>query len=332
MHLRFAFILALTASTSWALSEDNFNQQLDVSPGGKLVVEVDFGTIDVTPGSDNQVSVAAHRKIESDDAAMEKEYFASVPIIVTKEDNTVIVRALRPKDHDRSSSSGDNVRMDAEYTLRVPKNFSAAMRTRGGSITASGLTGEVSADTSGGKLKFAQLTGRLDARTSGGSISLDACAGDLTVATSGGAIDCKSGRGTLDARTSGGSIGVRDFTGDAEVKTSGGKLTLENIQGTLTGKTSAGSITASLPDPVPGNVTLQTSAGSIDVALPAKAAVSVEAKTGMGNVRTEIPMLATRSSESRLEGTLNGGGKSLFLRTSIGSINIRPTPEATASR
>jgi hypothetical protein len=60
--------------------------------------------------------------------------------------------------------------------------------------------------------------------------------------------------------------------------------------------------------------------------------VSVDAKTGMGSVRTEIHMLATRSRDNRLEGTLNGGGKSLVLHTSIGSINIRPSGTPTAAR
>ena len=200
MQLRIALLLLLTASSCWAGSEENINQQLDVSPGGKLIVDVDFGTIDVSPGSDTELSVRAHRKIDANDEAKEKEYVASAPIVITKEGNTVTVRARRQKDRERWGWSG-NVNMDAEYTVKVPKNFNADLRTSGGSIAANGLAGEVTADTSGGKMKFAQLRGPLDARTSGGSISLDTCAGALTVATSGGAIDCKSGSGNLDART-----------------------------------------------------------------------------------------------------------------------------------
>jgi hypothetical protein len=43
-------------------------------------------------------------------------------------------------------------------------------------------------------------------------------------------------------------------------------------------------------------------------------------------------MLATRSSDDRLEGTLNGGGKALNLKASVGSITIRPTTSPTAAR
>ena len=51
----------------------------------------------------------------------------------------------------------------------------------------------------------------------------------------------------------------------------------------------------------------------------------------MGKVRTGIPMLTTRASDDRLEGTLNGGGKSVVLKASVGSINIKPGPETPAA-
>ncbi len=322
MHARIAALFLLTASTSWALTEENVNQQFAVSTGGKLVVDVDFGCVDVTVGSDTEVAVRVHRKIDYRDEAREKEFLAAAPVVITQEGATITVHSRRAKDRERWSWNG-HVEMDADYTITVPKNFNADLGTRGGSISANGITGKIEADTSGGKLKFTKLTGPLEAHTSGGSIALDGCIGSQEVSTSGGSIDCQKGSGSLEARTSGGSIVVRDFTGDTEVKTSGGKLTLENINGAVTGKTAAGSITATFSNPVPGDVTLVTSAGSINISLPEKAAVSVEAKAGMGNVRTEIPMLTNHSSDSRLEGTLNGGGKSLILHTGIGSINIR---------
>lgn len=331
MHFRVALLLVLSSSAAWALSEENHNQQFEIGSGGRLVVDVDFGSIDVSSGPDGKVSIEAYRKIESSDEAREKEYFASAPIVINKEGDTVSIRVRRQKDWGNRNWSG-NVNMDARYTIRVPKNFNADLKTSGGAITANGVAGEMKADTSGGKMKFGQLKGTLEARTSGGSISVDSCQGPIVVATSGGAIDTTNGSGSLDARTSGGSILVRNFSGDTEVKTSGGKLTLENIAGRVTGKTSAGSISCALVDPVPGDVTLQTSAGSIDLSVPAKAGLSVDAKAGMGSIRTEIPMLAMRSSGDRLEGTLNGGGKAVSLKASVGSITIRPTGAATATR
>ena len=47
------------------------------------------------PGPDDKITVAAHRKIDSDNDAQEKEYLASAPVTVSKEGNTVTVRARR---------------------------------------------------------------------------------------------------------------------------------------------------------------------------------------------------------------------------------------------
>jgi hypothetical protein len=333
--IRLLFILVLVLSvfsaSAFGLTEQRVNEEFNATPGGKLVVDVDFGSIELTGAADGKVVVEAYRKIDSNDEAREKDYFAQTPISVTQEGNTVTVRARRPKDAPRWNWSG-SISMDAKYTIRVPKNFNADLRTSGGAVAASGVDGEIKADTSGGKMRFAQVRGRLDARTSGGGITLENIEGPQTISTSGGEIDCRNGRGSLDARTSGGSVTVRTFTGDTNVKTSGGSLTLHEINGAIIGKTSAGSISASLLEPVAGDVRLESSAGSIEVAVPAKAGFNVEAKTSMGKVRTEIPMLATRSDDDRLVGTLNGGGKALHLRASVGSIHIRASAAATAQR
>ncbi|MBA2743386.1 MAG: DUF4097 family beta strand repeat protein [Chthoniobacterales bacterium] len=332
MHNRLALLLLLIAAPAFARTEQNVAEEFDAAPGGKLIVDVDFGTIDVTASGSGKVVVDAYRKIDSSEEAREKEYVADSPILVTKEGDTVTVRA-RSQNRERSNWNwSGNVTMDARYRVQLPKQFNVDLHTRGGSVSVTGIKGEIKSDTSGGKLKFTQLEGPIDGKTSGGSIEMSSCNGDSNINTSGGSIDVKSGRGRLDARTSGGSIAVRDYVGDTDVKTSGGRLALENVSGKITGKTSAGSIDLSLADPVTDDVNLDSSAGSIDVIVPPKAGLTVDAKTSMGKIRTEIPMLAMKSDDDRLQGTLNGGGKSLVLRASVGSITIKPNTAAMTAR
>ena len=52
MIIRTLLLLVAATATASALSEDNVNQQLDAAPGGKIIVDVDFGTIDVSAGAD----------------------------------------------------------------------------------------------------------------------------------------------------------------------------------------------------------------------------------------------------------------------------------------
>ncbi|MGI8480606.1 MAG: DUF4097 family beta strand repeat-containing protein [Chthoniobacterales bacterium] len=323
MITRTLLLLIATLTSASALSNENVNQQLDVAPGGKLVVEVDFGTVDVAAGANDKVSVEATRQIDCRDEAKEKEYIAAAPITVGKEGNTVTIRARR-QPRENSWSWGGHTNMDARYTVQVPRNFNIDLRTGGGTIIANDLAGEIVAHTSGGKLKFAHLQGPITAKTSGGNIELNACEGPLKVNTSGGHIDSVDGKGTLDARTSGGSVVVRNFEGDTDVATSGGSLSLVNLNGKITGKTSGGSIAASLRTAVSGDLDLHTSSGSIELAVPPDAAFNIDAHASVGRVNTELPFVGTRTDGDHLKGQINGGGKSVVLRSGAGSIIIKP--------
>jgi len=334
MIIRVLFLLALAVSTAAALTEENVSQTLDGAPGGRLVVDVDFGTIDVAAGPDNKISVQAHRKIDSDNDAQEKEYFASTPVTVSKDGNTITIRARRQnKDKEKNMNWSGRCNMDARYTVRVPKSFNSELRTGGGTIMVAEITGTMSADTSGGKLKFTHLKGTTGATTSGGSIELNGCEGPLKVDTSGGRIDATDGNGSLEARTSGGAIVVRNFSGDTKVETSGGRLSFENINGKIFGRTSGGSISAKLKSPVPGDVNLETSAGSIELMVPADAGLDIEAEASSGRVTSDLPFTGTRTDRDSMKGKINGGGKSVVLRSGAGSISIRPsTGEVAVAR
>src|SRR6266567_1028715 len=232
MIIRAIILLFAAVATASALSEENVSQTLDSAPGGRLIVDVDFGTIDVSAGPDDKISIVAHRKIDSDNDGQEKEYFASTPIMVSKDGNTVTIRARR-QNKDKNMNWSGRCNMDARYTLRVPKSFNSELRTGGGSIMVAEITGTMSADTSGGKLKFTHLKGPKGATTSGGSIELSGCEGPLKFDTSGGRIEAIDGNGSLEARTSGGSIVVRNFSGDTKVETSGGRLSFDNVNGKI---------------------------------------------------------------------------------------------------
>jgi Putative adhesin len=321
------FILALIAS---AASEENINQQKDAAPGGKLLVDVDFGTINVVTGADDKVVIEASRKIDFGDEAKEKEYFAAAPVAISQDGNIVTVRAHYAKS--KGFWSFGHSEMDGRYTIHVPKRFETDLRTDGGDVTAGEITGNVTVKTSGGKLAFKHLEGTLTADTSGGSIEVKDCHGPIKVETSGGDIIAADGTGTLDAKTSGGRIDVRNFSGDTEVRTSGGNLSLQRITGKIIGKTSGGSIRALIPDAVVGDVRLETSAGNIDVSLPATATVDIDASTSMGEIFSRLPLETSDVDSDHLRGKLNGGGKSVKLETSVGNITIEPSSSEIAGR
>lgn len=324
------FFATIALSGAAGLTIDRANQELDTTPGGRLVVDVDFGSVEVKAGTENRVRLAAERKLDFNDEQRERDYAAAAPITITHEGNVVTVRAHGESTGRRWPWHG-RTSVDATYTVTVPKSFDADLRTGSGCIAASGLIGTVKAETSGGKLMFEELRGALNGNTSGGSVEVKRCTGPLTVSTSGGAIAAAGGSGRIDARTSGGSIAVQDFSGDTNVETSGGRLTLLNINGSIIGRTSGGSVRATLAAPVPGDVRLETSAGSIEVAIPTSAALQIDAVASAGRVSTELPISGERTDRESLRGTLNGGGRSLRLRSGAGSIRILAADSRTSA-
>ncbi|HJX98691.1 MAG TPA: DUF4097 family beta strand repeat-containing protein [Chthoniobacterales bacterium] len=326
--LRNLLVLCAVALTASAASEENVTRQLDVAPGDKLSVDVDFGSIDVSAGADGKVALEAHRKIDFGNETKEKEYLADVPITITKEGNVVTIRSRGKKVNNWNIF---HCTTDASYIVHVPKKFEVGLRTDGGMIVVRDITGNVNAHTSGGRMAFARLEGTLDGETSGGAIEAEDCRGPIGIETSGGHIKVAGGQGSLKAHTSGGRIEVHNFSGDTEVRTSGGSLDFEKISGKIVGKTSGGGIRVWLPELL-GDVKLETSAGSIDLAVPTSAAFTIDANTSVGGVESRLPFQELDAGREHLHGTLNGGGKSIRLATSAGKITIQPAAGERVNR
>jgi DUF4097 and DUF4098 domain-containing protein YvlB len=317
-----SFLLLLTALAAVAATEEQLNQRFTVESGGQLVVDVNFGSIDVVTHASAEVVVDVWRKITRKNKADEEEFLKDHPVTFSQDGNTVTVRCRRKGVG--GWSWGGRSRMQGKYTITVPAQFDAQLKTSAGSIAVSDLAGEVKANTSGGGLRFAHLRGPLDGDTSGGGIHVTDCEGKLKIHTSGGGIDVRGGSGSLDGHTSGGSVVVKGFEGDARVGTSGGGLTIENVVGPVEGSTSGGSVSAVLPSPLPGNVKLSTSGGGVTVVVPAEAAFDLDASTSAGRVSSDLPVTVVgKVARDRLEGTVNGGGKSVVLRSSAGSIHLK---------
>ncbi len=317
-------VLALTSCAALAATEEQTNKTFQVTSGGTLVVDVDFGSINVITNSTDAVVVNAWRKVTRSSVDKEQKFLSENPVVFTQEGNTVTVRcrpAIKEKFH---WFGGFENRNEAKYTIQVPAQFNARLNTSGGGIAVSNLTGEVKADTSGGGLRFAQIQGPLTGDTSGGGIHVTDCGGPIKIHTSGGGIDVTGGSGSLDGDTSGGAITVKSFKGPVSVGTSGGGITIENVAGKVKGDTSGGSILAVLLSPLPGDVSLSTSGGGVTVKVPADLAFNLDAETSGGGVRCDLPVTVQGKPENdRIKGPVNGGGPVLRLGSSGGGIHVQ---------
>lgn len=321
MKLTIALCL-LACGAAFAATEENIHKTFPVTSGGSLVVDVDFGSIDVsTNAASAEIAVDVWRKVTLKDKAAEEQFLRDCPVEFLQESNTLTIRE-RNKTSQHWFGTWHN-RNEGKFTIRVPVQFNTKLRTSGGGIAVCDLSGEVKADTSGGGLQFARLHGPLNGDTSGGAIRVADCEGAINIHTSGGGIDTAGGGGSLEGNTSGGPVTVRQFGGPVSVKTSGGGVTIENIKGIVKAFTSGGSIKAVLLSPVPGEVTLSTSGGGVSVKAPGDAAFNLEAHTSGGGVSCDLPVAVQGTKKhGHLTGAVNGGGVAVVLHSSGGGIHV----------
>ena len=296
-----ALLFLISSVAALAATEEKLDRRFSVHPGGTVVVEVDFGSIDISTNATSEVVVDVWRKIGRRKKADEEAFLRDNPVEFAQEGNTVTIRS-HGKAHWSWSMSGRN-QNEAKYAISLPAQFNARLGSGGGGVRVIDLTGNVKAHTGGGGLSFARLHGPVDGDTGGGGVNASDCAGALNFRTGGGGIEVTGGSGFLDGITGGGSVGVRKFQGPAHVTTGGGGLTIENVDGA---------------------VDASTGGGGISVSVPGTAAFNLDAKTSGGSVSTDLPVTVVgKVEEGRLQGKVNGGGKSVQLRSGGGSIRLK---------
>lgn len=323
----FASLLATVADAA----EKRLDRTFKVMPGGDLNVKVNSGNIKVKGSNANQVVV--HML-----ATGSQNYLDQLKLSADASGNTVSVVA----EHESQSLFGW-LRMGShriEVTVEVPRQFSVDLKTSGGDLDISQVSGTVIGKTSGGDIRLSQLAGSVRAQTSGGDVTAEHIEGDTWVHTSGGRIKAESIDGKLDVGTSGGGIHLGNINGDTVAHTSSGDFSVAGIRGDSDLSTSGGDIRATSLD---GKIRVHTSGGDIDVELvganrgidastsggditlrlPANTGAAVDARTTGGSVRSDLPVTTADFGKKSLKGKINDGGESIQARTSGGDIHLR---------
>lgn len=297
--------------------EETIEQNFTVSPGQTLTLESDLGAVKVTSGTGNRVVVRVTKGVEYGDRERAEQLFSRFDVdmrqtsagvqIDGKYDNPNIRRGRNP--------------LRVVYEIEVPRTFDVDLQTSGGSMVVAGLDGDVRMRTAGGSISVEDIQGTVMAHTSGGSVSAIAVAGNATLETSGGSITVRDMQGAIKLETSGGSITADRVDGDLYAHTSGGSIRLAELRGSAEASTSGGSVSADVIGQPNGTLDLSTSGGSVTVRIDRGVRASVVADASGGRVNSELPITGNME-RTRVQGDLNGGGPSMHLRSSGGSVNI----------
>jgi DUF4097 and DUF4098 domain-containing protein YvlB len=206
------------------------------------------------------------------------------------------------------------------------------LKSSSGSITAESVRGSAQLDTSYGSITCRDISGGdVRLKTSSGKITLSkASFGDCDVDTSYGSITSDELDGNSIKLYSGsGSINViKAAAKTTDISTSYGRITCRDIETSeFTAKSGSGNIEVVCSRSAPADIvaTAITSYGSIDFAAPPNFCGQVDLSTSYGSVKTELPVTLTGElGRKKIKGNVGEGNGRLYLKTSSGSISLKP--------
>jgi hypothetical protein len=295
-----------------ALADTRIERDLNLSSGGKFILDTDTGSVEIVGGSGSGARVV----ITSD-----RDDFESVFDVKFEERSGEVEVKVNKKDGVTNwfKSSGRT-----KFVIEVPESTEVDIDTSGGSITAKNLNAPARLDTSGGAISASYIGGKLLADTSGGSITIEEVDGDVNADTSGGGITITGVRGDVLADTSGGGITISDVTGKIDADTSGGSIKIDQAGGAVRADSSGGPIRVSFS---PGNSaggSMSTSGGGITVEIDSGSNFDIDAHSSGGSVTFDVPVTVQgQVSKTAVKGKIGSGGQLLKMRTSGGGIKIK---------
>ena len=178
--------------------------------------------------------------------------------------------------------------------VETPANLTLEAKTSDGSLSASGLHGDLSFTSHDGSQNLEDVSGSLKLHSWDGSVHL------------------RNGSGTLESHGSDGSQKLSGTFRSVDVSSSDGSMTLELLPGSK--------LTA--PSRIEGHD------GSVTVTVPHDLAAELDVSAHDGSISSDLPLLVngynTRGGARHdLHGTLNGGGPLLTIHTGDGSVKLR---------
>jgi len=130
-------------------------------------------------------------------------------------------------------------------------------------------------------------------------------------------------RGTGRIETTNGRIEVEKTSGALALSSTNGGIKVVQAEGAVKASTTNGRIEVELTRVAEnGDLGFSSTNGGVTVRLPRDVRLSVDVATTNGGIDNEFDLAGGESRRGRLSGDINGGGGTLKIRTTNGSVNI----------
>ena len=289
-------------------AEREMTKVFAVQPGGTVQVDSYRGSITVDEGDAPEVRITVQFDFNVDTEAEAERLRAELQLDVKQEENAVVVTARNPSETGFRLSWQDQVRMELNYQIAVPRACNLTLKTASGNITVGRVAGRMIAEVEKGSAFFRQVDGSIDARARFGNIVISRCSGAVT------------------ARVLRGSISGGTLAGAADLKATNGAIDVLMVRDACTALAEAGDVTVGFPSTIAQPAKITASGGTITAKIDPTANCDVAASALWGAAKCALPLTGEGREESsrRITGRLNRGGPLLTFRANGGSVKIEP--------
>lgn len=175
--------------------------------------------------------------------------------------------------------------------MTIPVEADLAVRISDGRVTVADLAGQLRVRSNNGAIKVARIRGRIELSSSDGRMTGQELEGEVDVTSRDGAL----------------SIGGR-FT-RVQIGSSDGHIELAVAPGSK----------------MESDWRIRSTDGRETIALPRDFAARLDVATNDGRIHSELPITVTGNfGRDWMTGTLNGGDRTLVIRTKDASVNLKP--------
>jgi DUF4097 and DUF4098 domain-containing protein YvlB len=286
---------------------DRFSRQVRLGANGRISLSNGSGSIVVTGGSGDDVSIEAVKRTRGD-----RRLLDSVHIQVDERAGRITIRTVRD-DPGRDRREGVAV----DYVLTIPSQSAIEIKSASGPIRVSNVKGVISAEAASGSVTISGASRVELARSLSGNVEVsDSTLDDgLFAETMSGAVRVHDVKAPM--------LRLKSVSGRVETAALAcDRIEMQSISGRLE---FAGRLSRN------GRYNLTAHSGSIHVTVADEAGFDLDANTLSGSIRSDLPGLrlepTNRDSRGRrigrsMRGTFGDGSATLTVRTFSGSISI----------
>ncbi len=324
-----------------------------LKPGAKISITTGYGSISVHTGESNDIRVIATKTVSASNESDGKRRAQQIKVDVVPVSDGYDV-------HPDASSDAE-----VDLEVNVPKQVTIVARSGRGDISASDVSGPVTAAAQHGNVEIHDVIGDIDAQMQHGDVRITGVHGNVHLTGRGSQVelgDIKgdatiegefygpirvrnvdktthftssrtdltivqlSGRMEMDS----GQLQISDTLGGVTLVTKNKDVNMENVAGRIHIENRHGDIKVQLRQPPHEEINLSDDSGEINLTLPASSTFEIMATSRSGEIQNDfqVPTLkSTQNNEnSQLEGKVGTRGPQIRLTTTYGTIHVRKGP------